>query len=179
MKALIGRTTLNYQKAKLFPDGNYPKAKDADLVDVIQAGLNQNDFEQDDYKVIDIPQEQFNPDYMWPINEEMVLAVLMEKSQDDGFSKEDILTIFSELEAFGLDTSSCEFLPVKVDSDCGGTAFGFMLEAAAERLDYVIDQPCNPGDYADCVETIMNDMALEHDDCLYNFCGIRTKLFRW
>lgn len=171
MKVLI-------QKEQMPPDGSWPKAEDADLVDVIEAGLTPLDYECGDYKVIDIPQEQFNPDWMRPINEEMVLAVLMEKSQDDGFTKEDILTIFSELEAFGIDPSY-ELLPVKVDSYCGGTAFGFMLAAAAARLDYNIDQPCEPGDYADCVEAIMNDMALEHDDNLYNFCGIRTKLFRW
>lgn len=177
MKVLLDKRDWAYLQNDLFPKGDSPKSAEADLLSVIQAGLSPLHFELNDYVVIDVSNEHFYPAFMQPIKEDMVSAVLMEKSRDCGFTKEDILTILSEMESLGIDTSY-EMLPVKVDSDCGGTAFGFILEAAADRLDYIIDQPCEPGSFADCVETIMNDMKLEHDDNLYTFCGIRTKLLR-
>ena len=109
-----------------------------------------------------------------PYSDDMPMAIMIEKSHDDGITKKDILGILHEMELLGVPEDE-EFVPLYIEAEFG-YAFGLMIMSAAEeKLDFCVDQH---SDYAQAAIAVMDDMKLERADHLYAFNGVKTRLHR-
>lgn len=147
----------------------------ATCVDLYRAGLPADDWRKaDEMSCVELDESLFDATFMWRINEEQVMAILVEKCDCDGYTKSGIQELFHEMDRLGMDTDG-QLLPVLVDAE-HSDAFGFIAMPAAEEL---LSYEVGPGsDFAQEAAAIMNDMALETPDCLYEFAGVKTKLYR-
>lgn len=176
-KALIRKTTFKDCQARLFPDGRIPILYPAGRVELLQAGLPSRTFDTDDFGYIEIEREEvtFNEDFMWAMDEDKLMAVMVERCNCDGITRRDIMDILSEMEReLGYDDDE-EFVPVMVEGE-HGYAFGLMLMAAADEIRHY--ELGKTSFFAEEVAAVLNAMNLETENQLYTFGGVRTHLYR-
>lgn len=102
------------------------------------------------------------------------MAVMIERSHDDGITKKDIMGILHEMELLGFADDE-EYVPLYIEAETS-YAFGLMaMSVADECLNFEVDQN---SDFAKAAIAVMDDMALETPNKLYTFDGVRTLLHR-
>lgn len=96
-------------------------------------------------------------------------AVLIEKPEDCGVTREDAGTIFGSLK-------SPEAVPVEIENDnLASSAIGMITVEAAELLGYDYGQESGFGKF---VRSIIGDMANESEDGTYSFKNLRIWITR-
>ena len=168
MKTIIKKAALH----EAYPNGNVPAHEgEADKLDLIRAGFGIYG-NPADYVRMDVPKSTVDANLSFhPIQENVILAALFEKDASSGYTEADVMEILRELRHLG----GLQLIPVNIEGD-SSVAFGFMAYAAAdEMLNFAVEQG---SDYANKVAEVLDDMEKETPDGVYDFCGVRTKLFR-
>lgn len=174
MEVIINKNSLE----EVFANGDIPAYEDATTMDLIRANFGQYGSARD-YVRMDVSENLvWKNKFFHPINHGMILAVLFERGVSDGYKVTDIEEILRELRihpSYAHGNEGVEVLPVYIEGN-GSSAFGFIMEAAADTLlNYEIQQG---SEYAERVIAVLDDMNNETADGIYDFCGVRTKIIR-